>query len=247
MSSTLQTQTTRVVGYFPAGAIHPQNYHVAGIPAGLLSHVIYAFANATPAGDCVSVNAKDDSVNFPQLLDLKASYPQLLVLISVGGASHSTNFAAVSAAAATCAHFAQSCVQFMRQNGFDGIDIDWEFADSENFTVLLHELRSRLDAQGNADGRNYLLTIAAASGPSNIANLELALIHPVLDWINLMTYDFSTASSHKTNSTRHYSPTRELSMSMWRSTPISEQACRPIRSSWAAFCRRRLAGSRAGQ
>jgi chitinase len=31
------------------------------------------------------------------------------------------------------------------------------------------------------------------------ANLQLALIHPLLDWINLMTYDFSVASSHKTN------------------------------------------------
>jgi len=44
-----------------------------------------------------------------------------------------------------------------------------------------------------------LLTIAAPAGPSNIANLQLALIYPLLDWINLMTYDFSVASSHKTN------------------------------------------------
>jgi len=202
MSDTFPSQANRIVGYFPAGAIHTQNYHVADIPAGLLSHVIYAFANATAAGDCVSVNAKDDAVNFPQLRDLKANFPQVLTLISVGGASHSTNFSAVSAAAATRAHFAQSCVQFMTQNGFDGIDIDWEFpgaSDSENFTALLQELRSQLDAQGAADGRDYLLTIAAPAGPSNIANLQLALIYPQIDWINLMTYDFSTAFSHKTN------------------------------------------------
>jgi chitinase len=201
VSDSNSCQTTRLVGYFPAEA-HKQNYAVADIPADQLSHVIYAFANVTAAGDCVSVNAKDDSVNFPQLLDLKANYPQLLVLISVGGASHSTNFAAVSAAAATRAHFAQSCVQFMTQNGFDGIDIDWEFpaaADRGNFTALLQELRSQLDAQSAADGRTYLLTIAAPAGPSNIANLQLALIYPLLDWINLMTYDFSVASSHKTN------------------------------------------------
>jgi chitinase len=202
MSDISQGQSMRLVGYFPAGAIHAQNYHVTDIPAGLLSHVIYAFANVTAAGDCVSVNAKDDAVNFPQLLALKANNPGLLVLISVGGASHSTNFAAVSADAATRAQLAQSCVQFMRQNGFDGIDIDWEFpgaADTEHFTALLQELRSQLDAKGNVDGRVYLLTIAAPAGPQNIVNLQLALIHPYLDWINLMTYDFSTASSHKTN------------------------------------------------
>jgi len=202
MSDTFSAQTLRLIGYFPASAIHAQNYQVADIPAGLLSHVIYAFANVTAAGDCVSVNAKDDAVNFPQLLNLKANNPQLLALISVGGASHSTNFSAVSAATATRSHFVQSCLQFMTQNGFDGIDIDWEFPgppDSNNFTALLQELRNELDAQGAADGRTYLLTIAAPAGPSNIANLQLALIYPLLDWINLMTYDFSVASSHKTN------------------------------------------------
>jgi chitinase len=201
MGDTIPAEPKRLVGYFPAGAIHAQNYHVTDIPAGLLSHVIYAFANVTAAGDCVSVNAKDDQVNFPQLLDLKANVPQLLVLISVGGASHSTNFAAVSAAAATRAHFAESCVQFMRQNSFDGIDIDWEFPgrdDSGHFIALLQELRSQLDAQGDADGCHYLLTIAAPAGPSNIANLELGLIHPLLDWFNLMSYNFHTASSRKT-------------------------------------------------
>ena len=54
-------------------------------------------------------------------------------------------------------------------------------------------------AQGDADGRDYLLTIAAPAGSQNIVNLQLALIHPYLDWINLMTYDFSTAFSRETN------------------------------------------------
>jgi chitinase len=202
MSDISQGQSIRLVGYFPAGAIHAQNYPVTDIPAELLSHVIYAFANVTAEGDCVSVDANDDSVNFPQLLALRGNFPQLLVLISVGGASHSTNFSVLSADAATRAQLAQSCVQVMTQNGFDGIDIDWEFpgaADSENFTALLQEFRSQLDAQGGADGRDYLLTIAGPAGPQNIVNLQLALIHPYLDWINLETYDFSTASSRKTD------------------------------------------------
>jgi chitinase len=202
MSDTFEAQSMRLVGYFPAGAVHAQNYQVADIPAALLTHVIYAFANVTVAGDCVSESAKDDAVNFPQLIELKTNFPQLLVLISVGGASHSTNFSAVCGGTATRARFVASCVQFMIQNGFDGIDIDWEFpgaADSANFIALLQELRSQLDAQGAANGRAYVLTIAAPAGPTNIANLQLAQIHPSLDWINLMTYDFSVASSDKTN------------------------------------------------
>jgi chitinase len=202
MSGTLPNQNLRLIGYFPAGAIRAQNYHVGDIPAGLLTHVIYAFAKVTATGDCESVNSEDDAVNFPQLLKLKAAYPKLSVLISVGGASHSTYFCPVCADSTMRQHLAQSCVQFMIQNGFDGIDIDWEFpgaTDSENLTALLAEIRSQLDAQGEVDGRHYLLTIAAPAGPSHIANLQLALIYPQLDWINLMTYDFAVASRPETN------------------------------------------------
>ena len=199
MSDICSTQSMRLVGYFPAEA-HKQNYVVADIPAGLLTHVIYAFAGVTAAGDCESVDKKDNSVNFPQLLDLKASYPQLLTLISVGGASSSTNFSPVCADGTLRPHFAQSCVQFMTEHGFDGIDIDWEFpgpSDSANFTTLLQDLRSRLDAQGVTDGRHYLLTIAAPAGESNFENIQLSQIHPYLDWINLETYDFTSVSHAK--------------------------------------------------
>src|SRR5271170_1821622 len=202
MSDTLSAATLRLVGYYEAGDIGAKQYFVTDIPGALLSHVIYAFADVTATGDCVSVDAKDDGINFPQLVTLKATYPQLGVLISVGGASHSTDFPAVAADDGLRTQFAQSSVQFMTENGFDGIDIDWEFpdsGDSSNFTALLQALRTQLDAQGVADGRDYLLTIAAPAGPKNIANLQLAQIHPLLDWINLETYDFTTAHSAVTN------------------------------------------------
>jgi chitinase len=202
MNDTLPATTKKLVGYYEAGDIGAKQYFVRDIPADLLSHVIYAFADVTPAGECVAVNAKDDGINFPLLADLKAEYPQLRVLISVGGASHSTNFSAVAADEGLRTTFVQSSVQFMTQNGFDGIDIDWEFPlpnDSGNFTTLLQELRSQLEAQGAADGQDYLLTIAAPAGHKNIENLQIAEIHPLLDWINLETYDFTTARSAMTN------------------------------------------------
>jgi GH18 family chitinase len=60
MSDILPAQTKRLVGFFPAWGIHAQNYHIADIPAGQLSHVVYAFADVTAAGDCVSINAQDN-------------------------------------------------------------------------------------------------------------------------------------------------------------------------------------------
>lgn len=54
---------------------------------------------------------------------------------------------------------------------------------------MLQAVRDRLDTLGKADGRHYLLTIAAADGEA-ARGLDLPRIVPLLDWINLMTYDF---------------------------------------------------------
>jgi chitinase len=107
--------------------------------------------------------------------------------------------------------FAHSAVDlFIRRwpGLFDGIDIDWEFpvqgglkgnverpSDKQNFTLLLAELRRELDDQGRRDGRHYELTIAASARPSEIANLEIDRIVPLLDFINVMTYDYHTGGS----------------------------------------------------
>ena len=90
----------------------------------------------------------------------------------------------------------------MKQHGFDGIDIDWEYPngnDKGKFTALLTELRRHLNVQGTKDNRQYLLTIAAPASPSHYANLDLTRIHPLVDWINLMSYDFTVVSSSDTD------------------------------------------------
>jgi Glycosyl hydrolases family 18 len=74
-----------LLGYFPSSAIHAQNNAVSDIPADRLTHVIYAFAQLNSDGTCVSVDANDDGINFPQLQNLKQQHPNLQTLISVGG------------------------------------------------------------------------------------------------------------------------------------------------------------------
>jgi len=197
--STMNTK--RLAGYFPAGA-SKLNYSVADIPADRLTHVIYAFAGISTTGECVSESPAEDRVNFPELLKLKQQHPDLKTLISIGGASSKARYTSATATPAGIRKLAQSCVQYMKENGFDGIDIDWEFptaGQKQTYTALLVELRRELDAQGNTDGQPYLLTIAAPAGPSNYKNIDLAHIHPQLDWINLETYDFTEISSKTTN------------------------------------------------
>jgi len=67
--------------------------------------------------------------------------------------------------------------------------------DKQNFTLLLTALRRELDAQGVRDARHYELTIAASARPSEIANLEVSRIVPLLDFVNVMTYGYQTGGS----------------------------------------------------
>jgi len=150
--------------------------------------------------------------NFRQLDLLQEQHPGLQTLISVGGWTWSGNFSDAALTPASRALFATSCADFMETYGFDGIDIDWEYPgggglasnttrpeDPENFTLLLQALRSELDARGVAAGRHYLLTIAAPAGLDKIAKLEVEQIHPLLDFINVMTYDMNGAWSPVSN------------------------------------------------
>ncbi len=190
----------RVIGYFVEWGVYDRNYRVADIPAAQLTHVNYAFATITD-GECAVYDPwaalELRGGNFAQLVEIKAAYPHLKTLISVGGWTLSADFPEVAATAAGRGRFATSCVDFMLEYGFDGIDIDWEYpvtggltegaaADTENFTLLLRAVRSELDSRAPAS----LLTIAAPAGSDKVDNLEPAGIAAEVDWINLMTYDF---------------------------------------------------------
>lgn len=150
--------------------------------------------------------------NFNQLLELKKKHPHLKTLISVGGWSWSTNFSDAAYTQESREKFARSCVAFMKKYGFDGVDIDWEYPvsgglasnknrpeDKHNYTHLLQDLRTELDKAEAADGKEYLLTIAAPAGPAIVANYELDAIHQSLDWINVMAYDYHGSWENKTD------------------------------------------------
>jgi chitinase len=215
----------RVIGYYSSWSIYSTAYLVTDIPAAQLTHINYAFINISEDGECVLGDPWADTEfpypgddtngdrlhgNFRQLQLLKEAHPHLQTLISVGGWTWSGRFSDVALTADSRAKFARSCVAMMLDYGFDGIDVDWEYPgggglegntarpeDRDNFTLLLAELRAQLDAQGEQDGRAYLLTIAVPAG-NQYRQMDLAAIHPLLDWMNLMAYDFNGGWSDRT-------------------------------------------------
>jgi chitinase len=205
----------RIVGYFTSWGIYDRDFQVADVAAGDLTHLNYAFANVVN-GRCEigdrwadvdrTLPSDDPSLafrgNFNQLQLLKAQYPELRTLITVGGSTWSGGFSSATATEAGRRTLAASCIEFMATYGFDGIDIDWEYPvsggmhggrpeDRANYTAFLTELRAQIDEHDRGSGTRHLLTIAAPAGPTTMANLDIPAMVPLLDWVNVMTYDFA--------------------------------------------------------
>ena len=78
--------------------------------------------------------------------DLKKINPNLKTLLAVGGWNlASAPFTKMVATAENRQDFADYSVTFLKSNGFDGLDLDWEYpanrgsppGDNEKFTLLI--------------------------------------------------------------------------------------------------------------
>ena len=182
-----------VGGWSTPAVIHPEK----------LTHVNFAFAQITPAGRAALADGELEA-SLLRLVALKKTNPQLKVIVSIGGWM-ADGFSDAALTDASRALFADSVVELLREFSADGIDIDWEYPgqgvagikyraeDRQNFTRLLKALRDKLDVASAAQGRTgsgrYTLTIASADR-EYFDHTEMDKLHPYLDWINVMSYDF---------------------------------------------------------
>ncbi|MDF3036975.1 MAG: chiII, partial [Paucimonas sp.] len=195
----------KIVAYYIAWG-PTRGYQATDMDGTLVTHINYAFADIRGGKIVVADPATEITKydNFGKLRQLKKKHPHLKTLISVGGWSLSKEFSNVALTPATRARFADSGVAFVRKYGFDGVDIDWEFPvsggapgnaerpeDKQNYTLLMKALRDKLNAAGKKDRKHYLLTTAIGISPSFLPNTEMDKVAGIVDFVNIMTYDFS--------------------------------------------------------
>ncbi|MFE9695439.1 glycoside hydrolase family 18 protein [Streptomyces sp. NPDC006270] len=191
--------------------------------------------------------------NFNQLRELKAKHPGLKVMISLGGWSWSTHFSDAVRTAASRKALVASCVDLYIKGNlpvdgarggdgaaaglFDGIDVDWEWPgsaanegtvfrpeDKKNFTALIHEFRTQLDAyaksrakaagsegedrgrgrgKGHGHGKpkpkHYDLSAYVPANPAAIdAGFDVKRLMRDFDFVNLQGYDYHVSGEKKT-------------------------------------------------
>ena len=212
---SLRAHAREVVGYYPAWQWYDRDHKVrpATLPYEKLTVVNYAFFQPNADGSLSGTDPwADDNILKGEMdwstnqykpntsLTGAAHLHGVKVMVSIGGWTLSELFPAIAADAGLRENFANACVGAIDAYGFDGIDIDWEYpgyaehkgttSDRANFTLLLQAIRAKLDAHGAANGRTYLLSAAMPAAPVRVAEIEMAKVAGILDFMNVMTYDF---------------------------------------------------------
>ncbi|WP_053715552.1 chitinase C-terminal domain-containing protein [Saccharothrix sp. NRRL B-16348] len=169
--------------------------------------------------------------HFNLLNKYKKQHPNVKTMISVGGWAETGGFFNADGTRnasggfyklgaqpqATVDAFADSAVDFIRKYGFNGVDIDYEYATSNNhagnpddfwiananrgtlwagYEKIMKTLREKLDRASAQDGRHYLLTAAVPASGWLLRGQEAYQVTRYVDYLNVMSYDLHGSWNH---------------------------------------------------
>jgi chitinase len=193
-------QPLAVLAYYSGNLTEIDKYDVQK-----LTHIIYSFCylkgNKLFIGNGAPVIKK--------LVSLKEKNPSLKILLSLGGWGGCKTCSDVFSTRKGRDEFARSVKEWSDKLGTDGIDLDWEYPaiegppghpykaeDKPNFTELVKALRQAL---GNEQEISFAAGAFTKCLEESIAWKD---VMPIVDRVNLMTYDlvngYSTVTGHHT-------------------------------------------------
>ncbi len=168
----------------------------------LYTHLCHAFLVAD--GDGKLRRAR--SVPSHDLVD-NAHKAGVKVVVSLGGWGWDKQFAEIVSVPEAEERYAKAVIELVDQFDYDGIDLDWEYPDTEKevvgFERLTRRFRRELDAIGTRKGKPMFVTMAASANPGTLKWLGKDFLLETMDWINVMTYDYT---GEWTDYAGHHSP-----------------------------------------
>ncbi|XP_037535093.1 chitinase, acidic.1 [Nematolebias whitei] len=208
-SSKLVCHMTNWAQYRPGSAkFTPDN-----IDPFLCTHVIYTLATINSFNQITTVEWNDNEL-YTSLNSLKSYNPALKTLLSVGGTVNGVSpFISMVVKPESRAAFIRSAISFLRAHNFDGLNLAWEYPghngspqqDKERFTLLITEMTKAFEDDAKDNRKTKLLLSANVAGVRATIDraYEVNKIAPLLDFLNIMTYDFH---GHWETRTGHHSP-----------------------------------------
>ena len=192
--STLISQ--RVVGYYPYWM--QNEFPVNNIDLTVVTHVIHAFGWPDQNGNVLSYsNMFNPGISGP-IHDEGRKF-----LLSLGGWGNDAGFSIVSASSALRQTFINNLINVCDNNGYDGVDIDWEFPQSVIERDNLNLLISEMDSIFYNHNPNLLITMAVPTSNWYGQWYDFGYLKNYIDFFNAMTY--STHGSWS-NHAGHNSP-----------------------------------------
>jgi chitinase len=162
-----------VLGYW---ANWNDNFGPEKLPWAHLTHVCYAFLELTPSGTPKPFPEEKKVREFVRL----ARKNGVKALLSVGGESSGPAFAASKPG------FAEKLIAIAQKYSFDGLDIDWEFPETDaqktEYSALLLSLRKKLPP-------TKLLSAAIPASDWSGRWIDPSVLTKTLSFMNVMSYD----------------------------------------------------------
>lgn len=191
-----------VIAYYAGQAAQVDSFAVEK-----LTHIIFSFCHLK--GNQLTVDNANDTLTIQRLVALKKRNPQLKVLLSLGGWGGCETCSNVFETEKGRQEFSKSVKGLLDYFKADGIDLDWEYPaiagypghrfvpeDKPNFTKLVIELRKAIGS------KNEISFAAGGFTKFLEESIEWKKVMPMLDRVNLMTYDlvhgYSTVTGHHT-------------------------------------------------
>ena len=155
--------------------------------------------------------------HFAQYQYYSEQYPDVKILISIGGWTRCGYFSEMAYTPEGRTSFVESCLDILEEYPWvDGFDIDWEYfggskdgarlpeseedqgcpiwgtpeEDSANFAALAQQLRQAMD-DAYGPGVKRLTACASASTGWTLPMQNWRLVSPYMDFVNIMTYDMA--------------------------------------------------------